>query len=126
MLCASPHSQSMYAFALADSKDVTHCGTKPSTEPQTTPKITAITTPKTTPTLVQSPRSTLQPTTGKPQVTCGNVKYKLVKLGCWKELGDFTPPRAMPELLLTARDKKSSVYAGYEFNRHNYAAFLER
>ncbi|XP_028412299.1 uncharacterized protein LOC114535118 [Dendronephthya gigantea] len=126
MLCASPNSQSMYAFVLADSKDDTQCGEKSTTEAQTTQKVTPITTPKTTPKVVPSSRTTLPATTGKPQVTCGNLKYKLVKLGCWNELGDFTPPRAMPELLLTARDKSSRVYAGYEFNRHNYAAFLER
>lgn len=123
MLCASPYSKSVYAFVLSDSRDGTTCGTKPSTKPQTTPRVTPR--PKTTPKVVTNPKTTPVPK-GKPQVTCGNVRYKLVKLGCWREWGDARPPRAMPELILTARDKKSKVYAGYEFNRHNYAPFLER
>ena len=32
----------------------------------------------------------------------------------------------MPELILTARDKLSKAYAGYDVDTNNYARFLER
>lgn len=120
-LCASRHSKSMYAFVLGDSKDATVCGTKPYTEPQTTRMVTtqATPSPKITPKVVTTPAN-------PSIVTCGSVRYKLRKLGCWNEWGDSRPPRAMPELILTAREKNSKVYAGYEFNRHSYAPFLHR
>ena len=126
-LCASRHSKSVYAFVLGDSEDATACGTKPYTEPQTTTIVTtkATPSPKTTPKVVTKPKTT-PVFNGNPTVTCGNVRYKLIKLGCWHEWGDFRPPRAMPELILTAREKDSKVYVGYEFNRHTYAPFLQR
>ena len=122
-LCASPNSKSVYAFVLSDSKDGATCATKPTNQPQKTPRVTP--SPKTTPKVVTYPKTTPVPK-GNPSVICGTVRYKLVKLGCWKELGDSRPPRAMPELILTARDKTSKVYAGYEFYRNNYAPFLEK
>ena len=137
-LCGSPLSKSIYAYVLSDSKDGSTCVTKPPTKPHTTrkvpprPKTTAkvVTYPKTTRVYKTTPRVVTKPTIpvhkGPPSVTCGNVRYKLVKLGCWSELGDSKPPRAMPELILTARDSTSKVYAGYNFDRHNYAPFLEK
>ena len=109
----------MYAYVLSDSKDGTTCVTKP----QTTKKVPSR--PKTTPKVITKPKTTAVHK-GPPTVTCGNVRYKLVKLGCWSELGDSKPPRAMPELILTARDRTSKVYAGYDFDKHNYAPFLEK
>lgn len=64
--------------------------------------------------------------TGPPSIQCENVEYKLTKLGCWKEFGDTMPPRAITELLLTARDRKSSVYVGYDFDKNNYQDFIRR
>ena len=61
-----------------------------------------------------------------PTVTCYGHEYKLKKLGCWNELGDIRPPRALPELLLTARDTNSRVYAGYGLDRNDYTVFLDK
>lgn len=134
-LCASPQSKSIYAFVLSDSTQGTKCGSS-TTRPHTQPKTTAVTQRQTTPAVHTAPKTSRKVVTnpittpgvsgGQPSVICGNVRYKLVKLGCWLELGDTQPPRAMPELILTARDRKSTVYAGYDFDRHNYAPFLER
>lgn len=90
-----------------------------------TPPTTLTTTTKTTPTAFTNPPKTTA-NAAKPGVTCGTMRYPFRKLGCWREFGDRRPPRAMPELLLTARDQKSSVYAGYSFDRFNYSPFLER
>ena len=142
-LCASPHSKSIYAFVLSDSKYGTTCGTKPSnkptprvtkipTQPNVTPKITPRVTPritlKTTLKIVTTPKPTPKVTIpkGPPVIKCGNIEYKLTKLGCWNELGDTRPPRAMPELLFTSRDRNSHTYVGYDFDNHNYGVFLER
>jgi hypothetical protein len=59
-----------------------------------------------------------------PKITCGNVEYELRKLGCFSERE--SAPRAIPELLLTARDSGSKVYAGYHIDTSNYAQFLDR
>ena len=122
-LCSSDDHRTTYVY-VPEGTPVT-CPTTIPTQPQTTPKVTpkittVITTQQTT------PRVTTSIPKGPPVVQCGNVKYKLIKLGCWNELGDARPPRAMPELLLTSRDRMSHVYAGYDFDTHNYPAFLKR
>ena len=136
MLCSGNNAKHTYVYVPED--DPVSCPTHIPSEPQSTlkvvstPKVTPQIThetpsiPQTTPQILTSPRVTTPLSRGPPVVKCGNVEYKLKKLGCWNELGDFQPPRAMPELLLTSRDRKSSVYVGYDFNRHTYAAFLER
>ena len=98
------------------------------TKKMTTPtkKMTTPTKKMTTPTkLITTPKTTTIPI-GPPVIKCGNVEYKLTKLGCWKEYGHVRPPRILPELLLTAKDKTSSVYAGYEFYKQKYSDFIRR
>ena len=123
LLCSGDSPTHTYVYVPADRPDVPFCPTTtPSKQQTNTPKVT----PKTTLKVITHPKITRPVIIGKPHVTCGNVRYKLMKLGCWREWGDARPPRAMPELILTARDKGSKVYSGYDFNRHNYAPFLER
>ena len=105
LLCSGDTGQHVYAYVRADSPGGATC---PTTSP---------TTPKPPPTTVPI---------GPPTVKCGNVEYKLTKLGCWKELGDGTSSRAFSQLLLTARDKTDSAYVGYEFDKRNYDKFLQR
>ena len=114
MLCSGDTNGNTYVY-VPDGTPVT-CPTTIPTKPQTTSQI--FTTPQTT------PRVTTQIPKGPPVVRCDNVEYKLTKLGCWNE--QISPPRAMDELLLTSRDKRSHVYVGYDFDTHNYAAFLKR
>lgn len=132
LLCSGDHARTTYVY-VPDDTPVT-CPTNIPTQTITskvTPKIIPQTssTPKTTLQIITSPKTTPRVTTpipkGPPVVKCGNVEYKLTKLGCWDELGDTRPPRAMPELLLTSRDKLSPVYVGYGFG-HTYSAFLKR
>jgi hypothetical protein len=63
---------------------------------------------------------------GPPIIRCDGVEYQLTKLGCWKDFGHLRPPRVLPELLLTARDTTSSVYAGYKFYKEEYEQFIHR
>lgn len=115
MLCSSTSATTIYAYVLADSRHGTKCPTKPRrTTPS--PRITTIV-PTTVPTTVPN---------GPPTVKCGNVQYKLTKLGCWNEFGDTAGHRAFPELLLTSRDKTARTYVGYSFDTHNYEKFLQR
>ena len=117
-LCSGQNAEDIYLYIPADTPDGLTC---PTTIP-TTPKITTPTKKITTPTKsITTPKST-----GPPIIKCGDVEYRLTKLGCWKDLGDITPPRAMPELLLTARDKWSSVYSGYEYHKMGYEVFIKR
>ena len=118
MLCSGNNHKETYVYVL-DNTPVcpTYAPTPPKTPPKVTPKIT---------TKLPTPRVTTPAPKGPPVVQCGNMKYKLRKLGCWNELGDTRPPRAMPDLLLTARDKHSPAYAKYDVDSHNYAAFLKR
>ena len=109
LLCSGKNTEDMYVYIPADTPGGLTC---PTTIPTTPTK--KITTPK--PTIPIGP----------PTIKCGNVEYKLKKLGCWNELGDTRPPRAMPELLLTARDRHSHVYAKYDVDSQNYARFLKR
>ena len=104
-LCAGHSSQETYVYVPTYPPPVELC---PSTPPTS---ITTVPTP--TP-------------TGPPSLKCGNVEYKLRKLGCWSERSDSGMPRAIPELMLTARDRKSNVYAGYQINRSNYAQFIKK
>ena len=115
MLCSGDNAKHTYVYVPANSP-VPLCPTTIPTKPQTTPQI--FTTPQTT------PRVTTPIPKGPPVVRCDNVEYKLTKLGCWND--QISPPRAMDELLLTSRDKRSHVYVGYDFDTHNYAAFLKR
>lgn len=134
MLCSGDTARSVYIYVPDDTPGGATCPTYIPTQPQRTTEF--ITTPKITPKIstthqiITSPQTTPRVTTpdpkGPPVVKCGNVEYKLTKLGCWNELGDIRPPRAMPELLLTSRDKTSPFYVGYSFDTHNYAAFLKR
>ena len=101
-LCSGHSSQEMYVYVPVYPPPVELCLT-------TTPtSITTVT------------------TTAPPTVRCGNVEYKLRKLGCWSERSDSNMPAAIPELLLTARDSKSKAYAGYRIDTSNYAQFLDR
>ena len=130
MLCSGDSARTTYVY-VPDDTPVT-CPTKIPTQPNVTPKITPRVTPritlKTTLKIVTAPKPTPKVTIpkGPPVIKCGNIEYKLTKLGCWNELGDTRPPRAMPELLFTSRDRNSHAYVGYDFNRHNYGPFLER
>ena len=121
-LCSGQNIDDIYVYIPADTPGGLTC---PTTIP-TTPKVTTPTKKITTPTkLITTPKTTSTPI-GPPIIKCGNVEYKLTKLGCWKDLGDISPPRAMPELLLTARDKWSSVYSGYEYHKMGYDVFIQR
>ena len=110
MLCSGDDHKDTYVY-VPDNTPVI-CPTNPPTQLQTTPKTTLKV-------VTSIPK-------GPPVVQCGNRKYKLKKLGCWNELGDTRPPRAMPELLLTARDRHSHVYAKYDVDSYHYATFLKR
>ena len=82
------------------------------------------------PTSTSSVRTSMVPTTptvppGIGVVTCRGVVYRLRKLGCWAER-ITSGARALHNLLLTARDPRSSVYVGYSVDRSNYAQFLSR
>jgi hypothetical protein len=112
MLCSGDNARHSYVYVPANSH-VPLCPTTIPTQPTTTPKIHTI--PKTTPTPV-----------GPPIIKCGNIEYQLTKLGCWKEFGHVRPPRVLPELLLTAKDTKSSVYAGYKFYKQKYGDFIHK
>ena len=114
-LCSGQNTEDIYVYIPTDTPGGLTC---PATIPTTPPKITTPTPTKkiTTPTIP----------TGPPKIKCGNVEYKLTKLGCWKDLGHITPPRAMPELLLTARDKWSNVYVGYDYHKMGYEVFINR
>ena len=104
-LCSGHSSQEMYVYVPKYPPPVDLCPTTPPTS------ITTIPTPK---------------PTGPPMIQCGTIQYKLTKLGCWNELGDTMPPRALSELLLTARDKKSSVFVGYEYEKLKFENFIRR
>lgn len=110
MLCSSPDAKANFVYVLA--------GSHPGACPPTTPPRGETPTPSVTTTTAVVP-------SGPPTLQCGKVQYKLKKLGCWSEHGD-RPPRAVPDLLLTARDNMSPQYAGYDLDRTNYAAFLQR
>ena len=153
MLCSGNNAKHTYVYVPADNPDAALCPTTPKatfkttlkiiTKPKTTPK--EITTPRTTPKITTPARRITTPTdkittptdktttakstqipTGPAKIKCGNIEYKLTKLGCWKEFGHVRPPRILPELLLTAKDKSSSVYAGYEFYTQKYEDFIKR
>ena len=91
---------------------------------RTTKRTTAVTKRPETTLLPSIPTPTTVVPTGPPIVNCYGHQYKLKKLGCYKET--YSEPRAVPELLLTARDKSSSHYVGYDLNKYNYPTFLER
>ena len=107
MLCSGNSPKHTYVYVPADTPDASLC---PTTIPTTTPKV-----PTTTPIPI-----------GPPIIKCGNVEYKLTKLGCWKDYGHIRPPRVLPELLLTAKDTTSSVYAGYKFYKEEYKHFIHK
>ena len=122
-LCSGENSDDIYVYIPADIPGGPICPTTIPTTP-TTPEITTPTDKMTTPTDKATTPTDKTPT--PPVIQCGNVQYKLTKLGCWKDLGDINPPRAMPELMLTARDKWSNVYAGYDYNKKQYNTFIKR
>ena len=128
-LCSGQNAEDIYVYIPTYTPGGLTCPTTiPTTRKMTTPtkKMTTPTKKMTTPTkLITTPKTTTIPI-GPPVIKCGNVEYKLKKLGCWKDLGDITPPRAMPELLLTARDKWSNVYAGYDYHKMGYNVFINR
>lgn len=122
-LCSGKNTEDVYVYVPANIPGGLTC---PTTQPQTTPEVFTttpdiITTYPTTPTIPTTPIPT-----GPPVIQCDNVEYRLTKLGCWKDLGHLTPPRAMTELLLTAKDKWSSVYAGYDYKKMRYDVFINR
>ena len=108
-LCSGQSSKTLYAYVPVNAPGGATC---PKTSP-TTPRRTPPPTIKTT---------TVVPT-GPPTVRCNNIEYKLTKLGCWNER---EPAIALPELLLTAKDKNSKVYVGYEFHKTKYNEFIKR
>ena len=117
LLCSGNSPTHTYVYVPADKSNALFCPTTIPTERETTPMIT--TTPKPVPKTTSIP-------IGPPRIKCGNVEYHLTKLGCWKEFGHIRPPRVLPELLLTAKDTKSSVYAGYQFYKQKYEDFIHR
>ena len=119
MLCSGDNAKHTYVYVPAKSPDVPLCPTTLPTKPQTTRKV--ITTSK----IIPTPRTTAIPT-GPATIKCGNIEYKLIKLGCWKKFGYIRPPQVLPELLLTAKDKTSTAYAGYEFYKQKYKDFIHR
>ena len=135
-LCSGQNAEDIYVYIPTYTPGGLTCPTTiPTTRKMTTPtkkmttptkKMTTPTKKMTTPTkLITTPKTTTIPI-GPPVIKCGNVEYKLTKLGCWKEYGHVRPPRILPELLLTAKDKTSSVYAGYEFYKQKYSDFIRR
>jgi hypothetical protein len=106
-LCSGNSPKHTYVYVPADTPDASLC---PTTIPPTTLKL-----PTTKPIPI-----------GPPKIKCGNIEYQLTKLGCWKDFGHLRPPRVLPELLLTARDTTSSVYAGYKFYKERYEQFIHR
>ena len=128
-LCSGQNAEDIYVYIPADTPGGLTCPTTIPTTPKITTPTTKITTPTTkitTPTkVITTPKTTSIPT-GPPIIKCGNVEYKLTKLGCWKEFGHIRSPRVLPELLLTAKDQKSSVYAGYRFYKQKHEDFIKR
>lgn len=137
LLCSGNSATATYVYILNDTP--VQCSTssqiltstKQSTYPPTTSDIN--TQPKTTPRIMTSPKTTKDATTipqttspGPPQITCGTIKYQLIKLGCWKELGRSRQTKVLPELLLTSTNGNSNVYAGYEYTTGKYSDFLRR
>lgn len=135
-LCSGLNTH-LYVYIPTDTPGGLSC---PTTFP-TTPKIITNTQQKTTPTdkITTTKKITTQvvnttPTqpittpfpTGPPNLSCSENTLKLTKLGCWSEFGHVRPPRAFPELLLTARSASSNVYAGYQYTGVNYDAFIKR
>ena len=115
-ICSGHSKQQLYVYV-------------PANLPQPTCPTTSLVTPSTP--SVTPPTPSITPTTptvtpGNPKIKCGTVEYELRKLGCWSGRSDRNMPRAIPELLLTARDTNSNVYAGYEIDTSNYAQFLDR
>lgn len=104
-LCSGHSSQEVYVYVPDYPPPAELCPTTPPTP------ITTVTT-----TVPSEP----------PKVRCGDVEYKLRKLGCWSERSDSSMPLAIPELLLTARDSNSDAFAGYQIDTSNYAQFLDR
>ena len=117
LLCSGKNTEDMYVYIPADTPGGLTCPTTIPTTP-TTMKITTPTTNK-----ITGPTPT---PIGPPTIRCENVEYKLTKLGCWKEFGINTPSKAIPELLLTSRDKSSSVYVGYSFTENNFPQYIRR
>ena len=107
-LCSGQNTEDMYVYIPANTPGGLTC---PTTIPMT-PTTLEIVTPSPTPTPI-----------GPPTIQCGNVEYKLTKLGCWNEK---LPAEAVPELLLTARDSSSSVYVGYSFMEGDFRQFVHR
>ena len=115
-ICSGHTSEEMYVYVPAN---------LPATCPTSTPDIRQPTPTFKLPTPSMTPVTTPD-TPMKPMIKCGDVNYKLMKLGCWSEGKDDSMPKALPELILTARDTKSSVFAGYQIDTSNYAQFLNR
>ena len=115
-ICSGHSKEEIYVYVPS------HLSVK-ATCPTTTPVITQPT-PSITPPTSSITRMTPTDTPTNPKVRCNNVEYELRKLGCWSERE--SPPRAIPELLLTARDPRSVFYAGYDIDTSNYAQFLDR
>ena len=128
-LCSGQNIDDIYVYIPADTPGGLTCPTTiPTTTKITTPtkKITTPTTKITIPsTVLTTPKTTSIPI-GPPIIKCGNIEYKLTKLGCWKEFGHVRSPRVLPELLLTAKDQKSDVYAGYKFYKQKYEDFIKK
>ena len=107
LLCSGDTVEHVYAYVRADSPGGATC-------------------PTTSPTIPSTPPPKTVALTGPPIVKCANVEYKLTKLGCWNELGGSRSSRAFSELLLTAKDKNSNVYVGYDLEKTKYDVFLQK
>ena len=114
LLCSGKNTEDMYVYIPADTPGGLTC-------PTTIPTTLKITTPTKK---ITTPKPTIP--IGPPTIKCGDVEYKLTKLGCWKDYGHIRPPRVLPELLLTAKDTTSSVYAGYTFYKEEYKDFIHK
>ena len=125
-LCSGKDSEDIYVYIPTDIPGGPICPTTIPTTPKiTTPTTPKITTPKITTPKITTPKTTPIPT-GPARIKCGNIEYQLTKLGCYKDFGHVRPPRVLPELLLTAKDTTSSVYAGYKFYKQKYEDFIHR
>lgn len=117
----------VYVYTVSPS--VPTCPTTIPSTPKTTHAISTTTeslTTSTERTTTPSQAITTPIPTGPPILSCGTYELKLTKLGCWQEFGHIRPPRLLPELLLTARDPSSNVYAGYQYNVGSYHDFIKR
>ena len=106
-LCSGHSKHEIYVYVPVGIPDSAICPLDSPTTPL--PSITTVTTTA---------------STGRPIVKCYGYEYQLRKVGCFKT--HAIPTRRFPELVLTAKDKRSKVFVGYEFHKQEYTTFLKR